>query len=424
MYWTYRGPLHRLRPRVRETFVIIGAGVAGVRAAGALRNEGFDGRLVLVGAEPHLPYDRPPLSKEVLLGAQPPSDIQLHPEDFYDGLDIELRVATTATRLLPRERRILLATGEALTADKVLLCTGGRPRRLDVPGRDLGCVHCLRTVDDAVAIRDRLHQAAGVVVVGAGWIGAEVAASARELGVQVTLLELAPIPLARVLGDELGRAYAQLHRDRGVDLRTDVGVARIDGRERVREVVTTDGRSVPADLVVVGVGTEPATRLAANAGIAVRNGILVDERGETSVPGVFAAGDGANRLDVRTGRHVRMEHWLSAQRHAVATAGAMLGRREAFSEVPWFWSDQYGIGLQMAGDPARADDVVRRGDIEDLSFAAFYLRQGCLVAAVGINRPRDVRAAMRLIEQGEPVDRAALADASVDLRRLTTRARA
>ena len=424
MYWTYHGAPHKLRARMSETFVIIGAGVAGVRAADALRNEGFDGRVVLIGAEAHLPYDRPPLSKDVLLGARSVGDIHLHAEGFYDSSAIDLRVATAATRLLRRERRVVLATGDTLTADKVLLCTGGQPRRLEVPGCGLAGVHCLRSVDDALAIRERLRDAARVVVVGAGWIGAEVAAAAGELGCHVTLLELAPIPLARVLGDELGRAYAQIHRDRGVDLRTGVGVARIDGRERVRAVVTTDGRTVPADLVVVGVGMQPVTRLAEEAGIAVRNGILVDERGETSVPGVFAAGDAANRLDVRTGRHVRMEHWQSAQRHAVATAGAMLGRREAFREVPWFWSDQYGIGLQMAGDPAGADDVVRRGDVEDLSFAAFYLRDGRLVAAVGVNRPRDVRAAMKLIETGEPVDRAALADASVDLRRLAARARA
>jgi 3-phenylpropionate/trans-cinnamate dioxygenase ferredoxin reductase subunit len=407
---------------VSETAVIIGAGLAGVRAAAALRGQGFDGRVVLVGGEPHLPYDRPPLSKGVLQGTRAESDIRLHPEDFYVSSAIDLRLGTHATRLLARERRVVLSTGETLRADKLLLCTGGVPRQLDVPGSGLEGVHRLRSLDDALAIRERLRPGARVVVVGAGWIGAEVAASARELDCEVTLVEIAPIPLSRVLGDAIGRVYAQLHRDRGVDLRTGVGVARIEGTTRVRSVVTTDGRAVPADVVVVGVGMQPDTRLAEEAGIAVADGILVDAFGETSIPGVFAAGDASRRLDVALGRHVRAEHWQSAQRHAVATATSMLGRREPFGEVPWFWSDQYGINLQLAGDASAADDVVSRGDVEDLSFAAFYLRGGRVTAAVGINRPRDVRAAIGLIERAVPVDRAALADANVDLRRLSKRA--
>ena len=402
--------------------MIIGTGVAGARAAATLRGEGFDGRVVLVGGEPHLPYDRPPLSKQILQGTQSPSDIHLHPEHFYPGAGIDLRLGTEVARLLPGERRVVLATGEAIRADKVLLCTGGVPRRLDVLGSDLEGVHYLRSLDEALAIRAQLAGGASLVVVGAGWIGAEVAASARALGCPVTLLEVAPTPLSRVLGADIGNLYAQLHRDRGVDLLTGVGVARFGGDDRVREVVTTDGRTVPADLVVVGVGMEPVTGLAVEAGIAVANGIIVDECGETSAPGVFAAGDVANRLDVRTGRRVRREHWQSAQRHAASTARSMLDRRQPFSEVPWFWSDQYGLSLQMAGDPAAADEVVRRGDVDTPCFAAFYLRQGEMVAAVGVDSPRDVRAAMKLIELGCPVDRSDLADAGVDLRKLSKRA--
>jgi 3-phenylpropionate/trans-cinnamate dioxygenase ferredoxin reductase component len=407
---------------VSETFVIIGAGVAGVRAAEALRSEGFDGRVVLAGGEPHLPYDRPPLSKQLLKGIQSPTDIHLHPEHFYARAEIDLRLGTEVTQLLPRERRVLLATGEALRADKVLLCTGGVPRRLDVPGCSLGGVYYLRSLDEALAIRGHLTSGASVVIVGAGWIGAEVAASARELDCHVTVVEVAPIPLSRALGADIGRVYAQLHRGRGVDLRTEVGVARINGHDAVREVVLTDGHAVAADLVVVGVGMVPATRLAEESGLAVDNGILVDEYGETSVAGVFAAGDVANRLDARTRRRVRLEHWQSAQRHAVSTAKSMLGQRQPFGEVPWFWSDQYGLTLQMAGDPIGADEVVSRGDMEDLSFASFYLERGRLAAAVGVNRPRDVRAAMKLIEVGCPVDRSALADPSFDLRQLAKRA--
>ncbi len=405
-----------------ETFVVIGAGIAGVRAAAALRAEGFDGRLVLVGAEPHLPYDRPPLSKELLRGTESPADICLHPEAFYDAAAIELRLGAEVARLLPGERQVVLATGDTLPADKVLLCTGGVPRRLDVPGSDLGGVHYLRSLDDALAIRDGLTDGARVVVVGAGWIGAEVAASARQVGCEVTIVEIASTPLARVLGDDVGRVYAQLHRERGVDLRTGVGVVRIEGHERVGAIVTSDERSIPADLVVVGVGMQPVTRLAEESGIAVDGGILVDVFGGTSIAGTFASGDVVSRLDARTGRRVRVEHWQSAQRHAVATAKSMLGQRQPFAEVPWFWSDQYAVNLQLVGDPLAADSrVVIRGDLEDLDCTAFYLRGEKLVAALGLNRPRDVRAATDLIAGGSPVDRKTLADPDIDLRALAKR---
>jgi 3-phenylpropionate/trans-cinnamate dioxygenase ferredoxin reductase component len=407
---------------VSKTFVIIGAGVAGVGAAATLRGEGFDGRVVLVSGEHHLPYDRPPLSKALLQGAESAAGIELRPERFYAEEEIDLRLGTEVTRLLPKDRRVVLATGETLHADKVLLCTGGVPRRLDVPGADLEGIHYLRSLDDAIALRAALGAGVKVVIVGAGWIGAEVAASARELGCAVTLLDIEPVPFARAVGADIGNVYAQLHRDRGVDLRTGLGVTRFEGGDRVCAVVTSDGRALPADVVVVGIGMAPATALAEEAGIAVAAGIVVDEYGETSVAGVYAAGDAANCLDARTGRRVRREHWQHAWRHASATAKSMLGRRQPFGEVPWFWSDQYGISLQVAGDPAAADEVVRRGDAEDLCFAAFHLQQGRLVAAVGVNRPRDVRAAMRLIELGCPVDRADLADPGVDLRRLLKRA--
>jgi 3-phenylpropionate/trans-cinnamate dioxygenase ferredoxin reductase subunit len=409
---------------VSETFVIIGAGLAGARAAATLRAEGFDGRLVLAGGEPHLPYDRPPLSKELLQGAGQPTDILLYPEQFYAEQAIELRLGAEVTRVLPGERRIELATGEELAADAVLLCTGGVPRRLNAPGADLDGVHHLRSVDDALAIRDGLGGGASVVVVGAGWIGSEVAASARALGCDVTVVEIAPKPLSHVFGDELCDVYAQLHRDRGVDLRTGVGVERVAGAGRVREVVTTDGASIPADLVIVGIGMVPLTALAEDAGIPVDNGVLVDDCGATSIPGVFAAGDVANRLDTGSGVRVRREHWQSAQRHAISTARAMLGKREPFTEVPWFWSDQYDVNLQMAGDPRAADRMVTRGDVEDLSFASFYLQGDRLAAVVGVNRPREVHAGMKLIELALPVDPAALADADVDLRRLVKRAAA
>lgn len=408
---------------MRKTFAIVGAGVAGVRAAASLRSAGFDGRLVLIGAEDHLPYDRPPLSKELLLGEQLPTDIRLHGEDFYVDNDIELALGTRVARLLPHERRIVLSTDESLDVDRALLCTGGTPRRLNVPGSDLEGVHYLRVLDDALKIHDQLREACSVVIVGGGFIGAEVAASARQYGCPVTLLELAPAPMAHALGERIGGLYAELHRQRGVDVRTGVGVAEINGPDSVWEVVTTDGQTIPADLVVVGVGILPDTSLAHGAGITVDNGVLVDEYGRTSIDEVYAAGDVANRLDPRTGKHVRREHWQSAQRHAESVARSMVDAGEPFSEVAWFWSDQYGVNLQTAGEPRIHDDPVIRGDVDDLSFVAFSLSGDQVVGAIGVNRPRDLRAAMSLIEHSVHVDTSVLSDISIDLRQLTKRAK-
>ena len=397
---------------------IVGASLAGVSAAAELRRRGFDGRVSLISDEPHLPYDRPPLSKDILQGTRAASDVLLREEKFYGDNDIDLMLGNRVASIVPAERRLLFTDGTTLRADRLLLCTGGRPRRLTVPGAELDGVHYLRSLDDACAIRDRLVRGGPVVVVGAGFIGAEVAASASGLGAEVTLLEIAPVPLSRVFGDEIGAFYADAHRARGVDVRTGTGLAEVKGGAAVEEVVTTDGQTLPASLVVIGIGIEPDTRLAEDAGIATGNGILVDEHGETSTPNVFAAGDVANRIDARTGERVRHEHWQTAQRHAAATAASLLGERTPFSEVPWFWSDQYDLNLQVAGSPLNADEVVVRGRTDDMSFTAFYLRGGALTGVLGVNRPRDVRSSMRLIELGAPVETSVLGDESVDLRKL------
>ena len=401
-----------------RTIAIVGASLAGVSAASELRRRGFDGRVTLISDEGHLPYDRPPLSKGLLKGDREASDILLREESFFADNDIDLVLGSRVASLVPGERRLLLTDGTALDADSVLLCTGGRPRRLGVPGEELDGVHYLRSLDDAVAIRERLSAGGPVIVVGAGFIGAEVAASARELGADVTLLEIAPVPLSRVFGEHIGGLYAEAHRARGVDVRTGVGLARVNGGRSAEEVVTTDGQTLPASLVVIGIGIEPDTRLAEDAGIDTGNGILVDEYGETSARGVFAAGDVANRIDPRTGERVRHEHWQTAQRHAAATAASLLGERTPFTEVPWFWSDQYDLNLQLAGSPLDPDEIVVRGRTEEMSFTALYLQQGALTGALGINRPRDVRACMRLIEHGAKVDTSVLADESVDLRKV------
>lgn len=407
---------------MKPTLVTVGTGVAAVSAAETLRNNGFDGRLVLIGAEPHLPYDRPPLSKELLLGERTPTDIQFHPQSFYDDNDIELVLGDPVTEISAHDRKIVMDSGASLVADQVLLATGGGPRLLNVPGDHLEGIHYLRSIDDALAIQDQLQVHGSIVIVGAGFIGAEVAAAASQRGSPVTLLELAPVPLGHAVGDEIGAVYAQLHRDRGVDLRTGVGVKAFNGPDRVWEVITTGGETIPADLVVVGVGMQPRTALAEQAGIAVDNGIVVDEYGETSIAGIYAAGDVARRFDPQLGRHVRVEHWQHARQHGAAVATSMFGDRQPFAEVPWFWSDQYDTNLQTAGDPRAGDRVVTRGRVDELSFCSFSLDGDRIVGVIGVNRSRDVRATMRLIELHATISADALADDDVDLRKLAKQA--
>ena len=393
----------------------MGANLAGGRAAEALRTKGFDGRLVLIGAEAYPPYERPPLSKDVLHGGRHPDQTYLRSAPDWASLEVELRLGATVVKLRPDERAVELAGGEIVTADKVLLCTGGHVRRLAVPGAQLEGVHYLRTIDDAVGVRARLEPGASVVVIGAGFVGAEVAAVSRRLGCQVTMIEIADVPMWRVLGRELGELYARAHRDRGVDLRSGVGVDRIEGDSRARAVVTTNGDVIAADTVVVGIGIEPAIELAESAGAATANGIVVDEFCRTSIDGVFAAGDVASHPNPVLGERLRLEHWQNAQNHAVAAAASMVGRREPFAEVPWFWSDQYDLNLQMAGHPRGTDQVIWRGNPEALAATAFYLRKGVIVGAVGINRGRDIRAAIRLIADRATPDPLALADQNTSL---------
>ena len=406
-----------------RSIAIVGASLAGARAAQALRSRGFDGRVSLIGAEGHPPYDRPPLSKGVLAGTTAPGATTLVPAAFWADEDIDLVLGQPVVSLWPGERRVVLADGRTVDAEKVLLCTGGRPRTLNLAGAELPGVWYLRTLDDARGLRQQLVPGARVVVVGAGFVGAEVAASARGLGCDVTMVEIAEVPLLRVLGEQMGRLYAQVHRDHGVRLLTGVAVDDLVGDTAVRQVVLSDGRRFDADVVVIGVGIVASTELASQIGADVGNGILVDEFCETSVPGVFAAGDVADHPNSLIGERIRLEHWQNAQNQAQAAAASMLGDRRPYCEVPWFWSDQYDLNLQVAGHPHAADQVAWRGAGRSDSFAAFYLRDGLVRAVVGVNRPREVRAGMDLIAHAVPVDPATLTDESVDLRALSREAR-
>jgi 3-phenylpropionate/trans-cinnamate dioxygenase ferredoxin reductase subunit len=368
-----------------ETHVIAGAGLAGAKAAEALRAEGFEGRIVLVGSELELPYERPPLSKDYLRGESPRESARVHEDGFYAGHDIELLTGTAVTDLNAAARDVTLSTGERLGYDRLLLATGSEPRRLSVPGAELDGVHHLRTFADSDAIAAALEPGARAVIAGGGWIGMEVAASARQNGLDVTIVELEDVPLSRALGREAGLIYARLHREHGVQLHTGVAVARVEGEGRVERVVLADGRALDADLLVCGLGAIPRTELAQRAGLAVENGVLTDASLQTSDPHVFAAGDIANAEHPFYGRRVRVEHWANALNQPEVAARAMLGKPAAYDKLPYFFSDQYDVGMEYRGLAIGADAFEIDGDAEAYEFVAYWRREGRTIAAMNVN---------------------------------------
>jgi 3-phenylpropionate/trans-cinnamate dioxygenase ferredoxin reductase component len=373
-------------PADPRTFAIVGASLAGAKAAETLREEGFDGRLVLLGAEGERPYERPPLSKDYLRGEAERESAYVHAAGFYAEHDIELRTATVVSGVDAGAGELELEGGERLGYDRLLLATGAEPRRLRLPGADLPGIHLLRTFADSDALRERLDAGGRLVVVGAGWIGSEVAASARQRGMDVTVIAPEAVPLERVLGLEVGAVYRELHRDHGVDLRMEAGVVAFEGDGRVERVRLQHGAAIECDAVVVGVGAAPRTGLAEAAGLAVDNGVLVDGRLETSVPGIFAAGDVANHLHPVLGR-LRVEHWDNALQQGPAAARAMLGSEEPYARTPYFFSDQYDVGMEYSGHPAGWDRVVLRGDTASFEFNAFWLAGDRVLAEMGVNAP-------------------------------------
>jgi 3-phenylpropionate/trans-cinnamate dioxygenase ferredoxin reductase subunit len=400
----------------RPTFVILGAGLCGGAAAQALRDEGFDGRVILVGEEAHLPYERPPLSKEYLRGEQVRDELFVHPQAWYEEQEIDARLGVRADAFDVGKRTVTLSDGDSLSYDSLLIATGGRPRRLsDEPSER---VLYLRTVEDADRIRERLSPGARLVVVGAGFIGAEVAASARTIGADVTMLEALDVPLPKVLGDDLGKVYAAIHRDHGVDLRTGEGVESVEERDGGVVVRTSKGDLIEGDAVVVGVGIQPNTELAEAAGLELTNGIAVDEHCRTSHESVFAAGDVADHFHPVFGRRIRVEHFDNAIKHGTHAARNMMGKLEPFDDPHWFWSDQYQYNLQYGGFAYEWDHVEVRGSLDERDFVAFFLRDGVLLAALGVNRGREVRRSMKLIAARVRPDRQKLRDADVDLRTL------
>jgi 3-phenylpropionate/trans-cinnamate dioxygenase ferredoxin reductase component len=398
-----------------DTFVIVGAGMAGGKAAETLREEGFDGRIVLAGAESHRPYERPPLSKDYLRGeSKSPAWLQ---EDggWYEANDVELRTSAAVESIDAGDRAVVFADGERLGYDKLLLATGGEPRRLPVPGGDLPGVHLLRTVEDSDALRAVIESGGRLVVIGAGWIGSEAAASARQKGMDVTLIEALELPLLRVLGPELGAFYRDAHAAQGVDLRLGAGVEAIEGSGRAERVLLADGSTIDCAAVLVGVGVAPRVELVQEV-VRVDNGVLVDESLQSSADGIYAAGDIANAQHPVFGERVRVEHWANALEQGPAAARAMLGQDVAYDKVPYFFSDQYDIGMEYAGlhDPS-SDELVIRGDMGSGEFVAFWLRGDRLMAGMNVNVWDVSDPIQELVHARANVDRKRLADPDVPI---------
>ena len=400
------------------TIAIVGASLAGSSAAATLREEGFDGRTVLIGAEPQLPYDRPPLSKNYLRGTTSFEKTLLRPPEFYRERDIEMRLGTTVTRVDAEKRTLALQDGERLEFDQLLIATGGRNKRFPIPGIDLPGVYDLRTVADADRIRVAIGHGGRAVVVGLGFIGAEVAASMRQSGLEVVAVEPFKTPLYRALGEEIGRVVEGLHRDNGVEMILDDAVTAFEGSGKVERVVTRNGRRIQCSLAVFGLGIEPATELVAGTPVRVDNGIVVDDQCRTNVPGIFAAGDVANHHHPVCGRRIRVEHWQNGVKQGAAAARSMLGRGQSYDEVHWFWSDQFDANIQYAGFHAPWDRMVVRGSLPERKFLAFYLADGRVESVVAINQGRDLRRTLPIIKARVAVDPARLEDPNVDLRTL------
>jgi 3-phenylpropionate/trans-cinnamate dioxygenase ferredoxin reductase subunit len=394
--------------------IIVGAGLAGTTAAETLRNEGFDGRVLLLGDESEQPYDHPPLSKGYLRRELQRDDTRLHPDGFYERRGIELRTGTFVRAIDVAAHQIRLENGDRLRYDSLLLATGSAPRRLDVPGGELPGVHYLRTLSDADQLRARLSPNTRLVVIGAGWMGCEVAASARQLGAEVTIIDAHTVPLQGALGADVGAMFRDIHRDHGTVILGNAHLVAIEGDKGV-ERVRTDDRVLECDLVVVGIGVRPRCELAAPAGIAVGNGILADRHLCASAPDVFVAGDVANAYHGFYREHLRVEHWASALHQGPVAARNMLGLRDSYERLPYFYSDQYDVSMEYVGLARSWDRIVLRGDPASREFMVFWLRGDRLVAGMNVNIWDVNDVIERLIRERTVVDPRTLADPAAPL---------
>jgi 3-phenylpropionate/trans-cinnamate dioxygenase ferredoxin reductase subunit len=401
-----------------QTFVIVGASLAGAKAAEELRAQGFDGRVVLLGAEPERPYERPPLTKDYLRGESPREQAYVHEQAFYSAQQIEFETGARVAAIDPGASRVSLADGRELGYEKLLLATGAEPRRIPIPGADLDGVHYLRTLEDCDVLRGRMATSARAVVVGAGWIGSEFAASACQLGIEVTVVDPLALPLQRVFGTEIGTFYRDLHREHGIELDLADAVESFEGEGALERVRTASGMTIECDFAVVAIGVTPRIELASSAGLEVANGIVVTEGLQTSAPNVFAAGDVANAWHPFFSQRIRVEHWANASDQGAAAARAMLGQPTSYERVPYFFSDQYEVGMEYSGYATQWDEVVFRGERDSGEFIAFWLADGRVLAGMNVNVWDVNEHIQALVRSRERVDVAALCDTGTPLQSL------
>jgi 3-phenylpropionate/trans-cinnamate dioxygenase ferredoxin reductase subunit len=402
------------------TTVIVGAGQAGSDLATALRQQGYTGRIILIGEETAPPYRRPPLSKAFLSGEMTEDALYLKPAATYAKQEVELRTGVRVTAIDRKAKTVTLDTGETIKYDKLALTTGGRARRLPLPGADKPNVHYVRTIEDIKRLKEQFKPSARLVIIGGGYIGLEAASVAVKKGLKVTLVEALPRLLARVTGPELSQYYDGVHRRHGVDIRLGAGVQALEGGDNVDTVILQDGTRLPADLLIVGIGLIPNTELAEQAGLEVDNGILVDLYAQTSDPDIVAAGDCTNHENGFLGRRLRLESVPNASEQARVAAASICGQKVPHAGIPWFWSDQYDLKLQMVGINQGYEEVVIRGSMEADNFSAFYLKEGVVIAVDTVNRPQDFMIGKKIVAARMKIDPAVLADESVVLKTLVS----
>ncbi len=400
-----------------QTYLIVGAGQAGGQAARTMRQCGFEGRIVIIGDEPHPPHQRPPLSKAVLLGKVPPEKTHLFKPEWYTENDVELRLQTAVTQIDAAAHRLTLDDGSGLDYDKLLLATGATLRRLQIPGAELPAVHYLRRIEDTLALRSACREGARLVVIGGGFIGLEVAASARQLQCEVSVLEAADRLMGRAMDAWMGEYFERLHARHGVSIRLQQQVRAIESDGGACRVVTADD-VLPADVIVIGIGITPNDALARQIGAEVDNGVVVDAQGRTSVEDVFACGDVACHHNSRWGRRLRLESWENAQNQAIAAASTMCGSEAQYDPVPWFWTNQFDVNLQLAGVPPHWDARVVRGDPQSGPFTVFYLAGDRVVACSAVNNAREMRSSRVLIEHAAAVTAEQLQNPQTNLKAL------
>ena len=402
----------------QDTFIIVGAGHGAGQAVSSLRAGGFEGRLIVIGEEPYIPYQRPPLSKKFLAGEMEVDRLYFKPEKFYQDRNVEFMLNSRVTQIDRSAKTVTTDTGDTLAYTKLLLMTGTRVRKLQAPGADLPGICYLRTIDDVNHMREAFQPGAKLVVIGGGYIGMEVAAVAKKMGLDVTVVEAMERIMSRGIGEEVSNFFQDMHREEGVTILTGKGVERFEGSTHVTHVVCSDGSKVEADIVVVGIGVLPNQELAEDAGLTCDNGIVVDEYCQTSDPDIFSGGDCTLHPNPLLGRTLRLESVHNAVEQGKTAAAAMLGERKAYAQVPWFWSDQYDVKLQIAGMPDGYDSHVVRGDPSKRKFAVFYLKDNKIICVFAISAMAEYMQGRKLIEKAVSVSPDRLADTSINMKEI------